>query len=231
MTDPVQFKIIDFVGNPLANQFWAAEEPSGWLAIILPGLGYTSDMPLMFFTRRLLQTRGVDVLNLDPATRSSEFQNASEETQLAWLKADVISGINYGTSQGNYKGIILAGKSIGTLAIAQAVEAAEAILPTTLIWITPLLRWREVKDAAMKAAGPQVLLCGSADPTFVVDELNEIITHKPLANAFVAPGANHILEVEGDEQATFHGICDAMLFAGNFLDRAMSSPSNGLDQP
>lgn len=226
MTNPTQYTISDFRGQALANQFWAAEEPNGWLGLVLPGLGYTSEMPLMFFTRRLLLWRGVDVLNLNPATHSDAFQNSSDEVQLNWLKTDVLSGLNSGLSAQNYKGIILAGKSIGSLAIAQAVAEAEAYLPTTLIWITPLLRWQVVVDAALKAVGPQVHICGGADPTYDAEKLNQIIAEKPLANAFVAPGANHILEVQGNEQATFRGICEAMLFVGNFLDRTFANVSS-----
>ncbi|MHB0924340.1 MAG: hypothetical protein ACYC6H_11765 [Bellilinea sp.] len=226
MTEPIQYEIYDFRGQALANQFWAADEPNGWLSLILPGRGYTSDMPLMFFTRRMLLWRGVDVLNLNPAARSDAFQNSTEEEKLTWLKADVLSGLTAGLSARNYKGILLAGKSIGSLAIAQAVAEAETYLPTTLIWITPLMRWQVVVDAALKAVGPQVHVCGGADPTYDAEKLNQIIAEKPLANAFVAPGANHILEVQGDEQATFRGICEAMLFVGNFLDRTFANAPN-----
>lgn len=225
MTEPVEYTISDFRGQTLANQFWAADEPNGWLGLILPGRGYTSEMPLMFFTRRMLLWRGVDVLNLNPATRSDAFQNSTDEEQLAWLKADVLSGLKAGLSARNYKGIILAGKSIGSFAIAQAVAEAEAYLPTTLIWITPLLRWQLVVDAALKAVGPQVHVCGGEDPTYDAEILNQILAEKPLANAFIAPGADHILEVQGDEQATYRGIFDAMLFVGNFLDRTFANVS------
>lgn len=218
MTQPLQLRIESHAGELLANQFWAADEPNSWLAVILPGKGYTMDMPLLFFTRRLLLWRGADVLNLNPATHSESFLNASDQEQLAWLKADVVEGMKTGLKQKNYRGIILAGKSIGSLAIAQAVSQAEALMPTAIIWLTPLLRYSVVVDAALKANGPQAHLCGGADSTFNPVILNQILTKKPLARAFVAPGANHILEVPGDDRMTFNGISDAMIFLGKFLD-------------
>lgn len=211
-------------GPSLANQFWPAEHPINWLAILLPGLNYTHDMPLMFFTRRLLMRRGIDVLNLSPNIRSDTFQNASPEAQLEWLKADVISGLGVGLSQGNYQGVIIAGKSIGTLSIAGALDQAEALLPTIPLWITPLLKWEAVTDAAMRAGGPQLFLCGNADPTFVPNALEEILAEKPLAKAFIAPGANHNLENEGDERDTFIGIFQGMAFMADFLDQAIPNP-------
>ncbi len=120
-------------------------------------------MPLLFFTRRLLQWRGVDTLNLNPAARSDAFQKSSDDEQLAWLKADVLAGLKKGLEQKTYLGIVLAGKSIGSLAIAQAVSQAEALLPTAIVWLTPLLRYPVVVDAALAANGPQVHLCGGAD--------------------------------------------------------------------
>lgn len=211
-------------GGSLLNQFWPSEHPKNWLAILLPGLNYTHDMPLMFFTRSLLMRRGIDVLNLTPDTHSDSFQTASQQSQLDWLKEDVISGLGVGLSQGNYQGVILAGKSVGSLAIAGGIKQAEAILPTILLWITPLFKWDVVINGALQAAGPQLFLCGSADPTFVPDALGKILTEKPLATAYIAPGANHILEVEGDDKAAFKRICEGMVFMADFLDQAINNP-------
>ncbi len=227
MPDLKQLNIPAFNGVPLPNQFWPAEHPNNWLAILLPGLNYTHDMPLMYFTRRLLMQRGIDVLNLNPNTRSGSFQNATQEAQLAWLKADMISGLGVGLSQGNYQGVILAGKSIGTLSIAGALEQAEALLPTILLWITPLFKWEVVNQAAMQAEGPQLFLCGSADPTFVPKTLEKILAEKPLASAFIAPGANHNLECEGDVKEAFNGIFQGMAFMADFLDQAIPNPGHG----
>src|SRR5574340_133435 len=223
MAEPYQLKVEGYDGKPLANLFWPADQPNGWLAIILSGLGYTSDMPLMFFTRRLLQWRGADTLNLNPATRSEAFQNSSNELQLAWLKADVLAGLKTGLGQKPYRGIVLVGKSIGSLAIAQAVSQTESLLPTVIVWLTPLLRSSVVLDAALGAAGPQAHICGGADSTYVPEAVNQILAKKPRARAFIAPGADHILEVPGDERATFTGIGDAMLFLGGFLDETFQA--------
>lgn len=218
MAEPFSLKVKGYDGKPLANLYWPAEKSNGWLAIILPGLNYTSDMPLLFFTRRLLQWRGVDTLNLNPAARSDAFQNSSNELQLAWLKADVLAGLKTGLEQKNYQGVVLAGKSIGSLAIAQAVSQAESLLPTAIVWLTPLMHDPVVLDAAFGAIGPQAHICGGADPTYIPEALSQILAKKPRARAFIAPGGNHILEVPGDERATFDGIGKAMLFLGEFLD-------------
>ena len=226
MVYPRTLSLTDYTGQELANQFWTADRPVGWLAVLLPGLGYSSDMPLLFFTRRMLLWRGVDVLNLNLATRSAAFQGASEAEQLTWLKADVLSGIEAGLSQGEYRGLILAGKSIGSLAIAGAVEHAQDRIPTALVWLTPLLKLDVVVQAALSVSGPQVYLCGDADSTFVPERLQQILSAKPQASAYVAKDANHSLEVPGNDRATFQGFSEAMLFLGKVLD-AVLAPSAG----
>lgn len=222
MIEPIQLRIEGYDGKPLSNLFWLADSPNGWLAVILPGRGYTSDMPLLFFTRQLLRWRGIDVLNLNPSTQSEGYQSASGEMQLAWLKSDVLAGLTVGLSQKRYKGIVLAGKSLGSLAIAQAETQAESLLPTGIAWLTPLLRFKVVMDAALKASGPQVYLCGGSDEAYIPEKLSHILAQKPLSKAFVAPGANHNLEVPGDDQATFHGFSGAMLALGAFLDELLN---------
>jgi hypothetical protein len=227
MADPRSLSIIGFNQQPLDNQFWPSEKSVGTLAILLAGLNYNMDMPILFFARRLLLWRGVDVLNLNPNTRSNAFKNAPEPDQLTWLQADMQAGIQAGLAQSNYRQLILVGKSIGSLAIATVLEYAQAFLPTTSVWLTPLLRYEVVFQAAMNTPGPQVHLCGGADSTYKADRLQQILNTKPNASAFIAEGANHILEVPGDDQATFTGFSGAMLFLGKFLDSILPPTGTG----
>lgn len=227
MADPRKLPITGHAGKPLDNQFWPADQPVGALAILLPGLNYTMDMPVMFFPRRLLLWRNVDVLNLNPAARSAEFQSVAEVEQLAWLQNDFQAGLMVGLSQARYQKLILVGKSIGSLAIAVGAEFAQSKLPTALVWLTPLYRYDIVVQAAMKASGPQVHICGGADPTYKPDRLQQILTAKSDASAYIAEGANHNLEVLGNDQATFTGFSEAMLFLGNFLDSVLGQATAG----
>jgi len=227
MADPRKLPITGHAGKPLDNQFWSADQPAGTLAILIPGLNYTMDMPLMFFPRRLLLWRDLDVLNLNPDARSTAFQNATELEQLAWLQHDVQAGLMVGLAQGKYQQLVLVGKSIGSLAIAVGAEFAQSVLPTALVWLTPLFRYDVVVKAAMKASEPQVHICGGADPTYKPDRLQQILTAKSDASAYIAEGANHNLEVLGNDQATFTGFSEAMLFLGKFLDSVLAQSTTG----
>jgi len=181
----------------------------------------------MFFTRRLLLWRGVDVLNLNPAARSTAIQNATAAEQLSWLHADVLAGLKVGLAQAKYQQLILVGKSIGSLAVAVGAGSAQTMLPTAIIWLTPLFHYEVVVQAALKATGPQVHICGGADSTFKPDRLQQILAANSTASAFIAEGANHNLEVPGNDQATFAGFSEAMLFLGKFVDSVLVQSTGG----
>lgn len=227
MAEPRSLKISGYHGSTVHSQYKVADKPSGWLGILLPGLNYSMDMPLMFFTREMLLWRGVDVLNLNPAARSAEFQSASEGEQLSWLQADLQAGIQAGLAQKNYRGLILAGKSIGTLALATIGASIEDKIETAWVWITPLLRRDVVMQAAMGVKGRQAFLCGGADSTYKASRMEQILARQPLASAYIADSANHSLEVPGDDQKTFTGFSKAMIFLGKFLDQDLSTATTG----
>jgi hypothetical protein len=178
-------------------------------------------MPLLFFTREMLHWRGVDVLNLNPATNSPDFKNLSESGQSAWLKTGVDAGIEAGLRQGRYSGLILGGKSIGSLSVAASDLTLADGRSTALLWITPLFRRDSVFQAALAFNGPQVFLCGAEDSTYSPDRLDQILKNQPQATAIVVERANHSLEVPGDDHATFKGLSQAMLFLGSFLNQLL----------
>lgn len=182
----------------LSNLFFTTSKPRGWLGVILPGLNYSQDMPLLYYTRMLLLHHQADVLNLMPATSSSEYKAADHEGRYAWLRADIAAGLDAGLSQGNYRGIILTGKSIGSIGLAVGLPLARSCLPTRAVWITPLLREAVVLQAALADESPALFLCGSGDSTFDPAALNRIQEKRPQARAWIGKGGDHSLEVGSD---------------------------------
>ncbi|MFL7792412.1 MAG: hypothetical protein AB8I69_09755, partial [Anaerolineae bacterium] len=54
--------ISDYHGAPLSNTFMRQEQTTRQLAVVLPGQGYTTHMPVLYYPTCLLMNRGVDVL-------------------------------------------------------------------------------------------------------------------------------------------------------------------------
>lgn len=221
MKPPVTLSIKTSTGRSLDNRFFTAGHPNGWLALVLPGLGYSADMPLLYYPKLLLLNRGVDVLQLMPATLSEEFQGLDTNSRQDWLRADVLAGLHTGLAQRQYRGIILVGKSISSIAIALGLEAAQSRLPTLAVWLTPLFRETVVMDAAHACKNASFFLCGGADSTYLHDNLDAILKQNTKAIACVIPGADHSLELGGDEEGTFRAIQEGMQALAHFLDDSL----------
>lgn len=218
---PSQLSIVNASGRSLSNLFFRADHANGWLALVLPGLGYSADMPLLYYSKMLLFDRGVDVLQLMPATQSPEFQSLDAKNREGWLRRDILAGLEVGLRQRSYRGLVLVGKSIGSISVALALPTAQSRLPTCAVWLTPLFREAIVMDAAFSCKGPSFFLCGSADSTYQQEKMDSILKLNPKAIAWIAAGADHSIEINGDEEATFQAMKEGMQTLGRFLDEAL----------
>jgi hypothetical protein len=218
---PISLPITSANNRPLSNLFFTSDHPNGWLALMLPGLNYTADMPLLYYSKMLLMNRGVDVLQLMPETMSVKFQALDAENRKNWLRSDMLAGLQAGLEQSNYRALILVGKSIGSLGMALALPTAQSRLPTCAVWLTPLFREAVVMDAAFACEGPSFFLCGGADGTYQEEKLDSILKFNTKAIARVIAGADHSLELTGDEEATFQALREGMQAMERFLDEIL----------
>jgi hypothetical protein len=221
MNQPSQLSISNPNGRPLSNLFFRADRSRNWLAFMLPGLGYTADMPLLYYSTLLLLNRGVDVLQLKPATQSEDFRALDGDSRINWLRSDMLAGLEAGLMQHNYAGIVLVGKSIGTISIALGLSTAQSRLPTCVAWLTPLFREGIVMEAALSCNRPSFFLCGDADSTFQPIKLDLILKSNRGAVAHVVKAADHSLEIYGQEDLTFQALQEGMQAFGSFLDSAL----------
>ena len=182
---------------PLSNKFIKHKTPSDRLALIFPGLRYTCDMPLLYYSTELLLERGCDVLQLWIDSEAPEFERISqaELTQqlLEYSEALLIAGKNGGT----YNDLLLVGKSLGTLTMTLMLTNDQAFLNETTIWFTPLVNLPPVSQVMLSLSGPAFIAGGDADPTFEQEAVSQI---KAKANTTVTvlKDANHSLEIPGD---------------------------------
>lgn len=182
---------------PLTNKFIKHKTPSERLALIIPGLRYTCDMPLLYYAARLLLERGCDVLQLwiDPDAPDFERISQAELTQqsLKYSQALLIAGKNGGT----YNDLLLVRKSLGTLTMTLMLTHDQAFLNETTIWFTPLLNLPPVSQVMLSLSGPTFVAGGDADPTFEQEAVSQIKS-MPNATISVLKDADHSLEIPGD---------------------------------
>ena len=191
MKPPTTLSIQTTSARVVDNRFFDAGLSNGWLALVLPGLAYSADMPLLYYSKLLLLNRSVDVLQLMPATLSAEFQALDADGRQEWLRQDVLAGLEAGLAQRDYRGILLVGKSIGTIGVALSLREAEARLPSVAVWLTPLFREKVVMDAAMTDEGPAFFLCGGADERGMLRRPSGRIDVEPVVAHHI--GGGHVL--------------------------------------
>ena len=216
-----ELPITRYGDQPVPNIFFHQEEGVKTLAVLLPGLNYTCDMPLLYYFTRLLELRGADVLQLHANYTSTDFQTASPLERIQRLSGDGRkehdSAVESGLARQSYTRLVLVGKSIGTLALAHLIgtpNGAEAVT----IWLTPLLGQPCLVEAAMKSRGPTLFVAWTADPAFDAAALARI-QESTGAEAFLVEGANHSLEIPGDPLGSIRIIGEIMQGLASFLDQ------------
>jgi hypothetical protein len=174
------------------------EGDPGRCAVVLPGVRYLSQAPLLWFAREAAQARGWSVLEL------SERAPAGEEP-FAWMR-DRARRMLGATDAGT---VAVVGKSLGS---AAAPLAAERALPA--VWLTPLLIRPDVVSALASSTAPALLVGSAADPTWANGE-------QPVGAAIdrlELDGLDHSLQVEGDPLASLDVLRQVTERIGTFLD-------------
>jgi hypothetical protein len=175
------------------------EGDPGRCAVVLPGVRYFSQAPLLWFAREAAQAAGWSVLEL------SERAPADQEP-FAWMRDRAGRALE---TAGSGR-VALIGKSLGS---AAAPLAAERGLPA--VWLTPLLIRPEVATALRGATAPALLVGSAADPTWAGGE-------RPAGRSVEVlefDGLDHSLQAEGDPVRSLEVLREVTERIGAFLKR------------
>lgn len=207
---------IDGYDARVANSYWT--NGSDTLLIMLPGLGYTNQMPLMFYLHQLAIAKSWDVLQVDYDYRRIPQQTSGEEWSARML-ADVQPAIDTALAQGSYRHVVLAGKSIGTRVMSVLLENGFD-KATAYVWLTPLLRAESVRTAIMKQQ-PSVAIFGDQDYAVQGVELG------PIAQAgtsmIVMPGGDHGMMIQGSVPESIAGLALVINELDAWLDQHVAA--------
>jgi hypothetical protein len=218
-----EFTSLAFQGygeQPVPNLFMRQAGAASTLAVVYPGLNYTCDMPLLYYPANLLLERGADVLQVKADYSGAAFQALPGTERFQWAYADAAAALGAGRAQREYAQVVLIGKSIGTLALAQLIStgAAEG---AAVIWLTPLLHQPVIVEAALRHPGPALFAVGTGDRTYDTAALARI-REATGAEAVFVEGGNHRLEIEGDLYRSLKAMEEVLRGIERFLDRHSS---------
>jgi len=191
-------KIAGYRGEAVPNTFLRQDGDADHVAILLPGLRYTCDMPLLHYSARLLLHLGADVLRVEYAyDRRAEYQALADVEQDRWFSTDVTAACRLALAQRTYRRITLIGKSMGTLAMGRLLITEAALARAEAIWLTPLLTQDTLRKQMQQHRGRALFAIGTADPFYDADALAELRAATG-GDAVVVEGADHSLEIKGD---------------------------------
>ena len=171
------------------------QKGSRFLAVLLPGMGYSADRPLLYYAGRLALEHGGDLLRLDYGEcelDQSHFAGILEAALTAIREAE--------TPEHLY--IVLIGKSFGTIVAGKLMTRLRR--PTKLILFTPV-------RATLPAMNGERFLAfsGTADPHLSTDDISNWFGRShPQYELY--RDANHSLEIEGDTAASIDILSDAL---------------------
>ncbi len=189
-------------GRPLLQARFTAGEGRE-LAIVLPGLRYGCDRPLLHGTAALFERTGCDVARLEFDYAEDEaFLGAPDADQFARIAADGRDVVAHLSAMRPYERVWLIGKSLGTLTMGAALSAGLcAPERTRAIWLTPSLLGTPLLSWMRDWPGRELAVLGTEDPSSR-PELREALGRQPGLTLHMVTGADHGFDhVEGPDAA------------------------------
>lgn len=160
------------------------------LAVIFPGIGYTADKPLLYYSRKLSERAGYEIRTIPfhgfPKKAKGDAEKLRVSCELACKQAaDHLKD----TDLGSYDDVLFIGKSIGTVAAANIAAHSSPAAHIRLILFTPL------EETFSYSFSDAVVFTGSSDPWTGgrKSRIAELCAQRGIP-CFVIPDANHSLE-------------------------------------
>lgn len=185
------------------------EERKRGLAVFFPGIGYHTDKPLLYYSKKLAAAYGYEILEADYGTLPAGNIKGNHEkmTEAFRQGLDAVTEQLADVDFVRYERILFVSKSIGT-----AVAAAYALqnrLPALHIYYTPV-------EESFQAIGTEgIVFHGTADP-WARTEVIRSECHKRGLPLYITEDANHSLET-GNVQTDLKNMARIMERAEEYI--------------
>jgi hypothetical protein len=166
-------------------------------AVVLPGVRYFSQAPLLWFAREAAQARGWSVVEVD------ERAPAGEEP-FGWMREQAKRALDAASDAAQ---VVAIGKSLGSIAATLVTGPA--------VWLTPLLTRPEIVEALGATEAPTLLVGSRADPTWA----DGTVPDNPALDVLELDGLDHSLQLSGDPLASLDALRDVTARVALLFDR------------
>jgi predicted alpha/beta-hydrolase family hydrolase len=176
------------------RHYRVADDPAG-LVVLLPGVHYGPDGPLLFYPAAALREAGWDTLQL-----TYRFQRDISDFDPATLTAvvdDCRTAIAAALEQRPYPKLVYLGKSLGAGVEALLCAEDEASLPTRAVYFTPPIGMPIFDPFFARTPQPALIVLGTQDRFYDEDILGQLRQTRPFSLTLVE-GADHAMIIPGD---------------------------------
>ena len=212
-----ELRITGYDKKPIKNTLTYLDKPSGKIAIVFPGIGYTCQMPLLYHTTNVMVQHGYDVLWVE-YQYGEVWHGMVEEKRLEMVGFDAEAALSAAMSHQKYKDIVLVGKSLGSYALA-ALNKTHGIKKS--VGLTPLLERKLIYPIMDQKAGAGLFIIGSIDPEYSQERLDAL--KKNGGKVLVIPDADHSIEIHtaglrGDVHKSIEVLAKVVKEVDSFID-------------
>lgn len=183
------------------------------IAVILPGIGYHKDKPLLYYAAKLAQNSGYGIIQIEYRDMPQKIRGNAEMMQTAAAlacrqAAEQLRDIDPSA----YDSILLIGKSIGTVAAAEYAAAQK--ISAKQIWYTPL---NATFSYTPVPSGSCIAFLGEADPWSDVSKLKQDAAAQQIP-LYLYPDCNHSLEC-ADMIRNIENLREVMQITSDFINK------------
>lgn len=177
------------------------------IACLFPGIGYTCDKPLLYYSAKLLKGLGWEIVPVPYSGFPSGVKgNPGKMRQCAEMALEQAETLLREIDWGGYGEILFIGKSVGT--VACAAYARRHGLACRQVFFTP------VEDSFRYAGRDTIAFHGTADPWAETKAIEEACRRLEIP-LYETEGANHSLET-GDVDADIRELRKVMKVVREF---------------
>ncbi|MBR5110558.1 MAG: alpha/beta hydrolase [Clostridia bacterium] len=180
------------------------------IVCLFPGIGYTCDKPLLYYSWKLLKGMGWEVVRVSytgfPSGVKGNPEKMRQAGQMALEQAEeILKGIDWS----EYTDILLIGKSVGT--VVCAAYARRHHIPCRHVFFTP------IEDTFRFVSNPAIVFHGTADPWADTKAIENSCQQKGI-QIYETENANHSLET-GDVDFDIQTLRDTMRIVKAYAEK------------
>ncbi|WP_243354392.1 alpha/beta hydrolase [Bacillus litorisediminis] len=209
MVNRKSYPLTNSKGRTIESALFTKDDKNHKLAILLPGAGYNTKMPIFYYATRLFLEMEYDVLHINYDFSGKEYEKLSNDEFFRCIKEDVFAGYDEVISDLHYQEFAVLGKSLGTIAMASLFDEKKELGQAKAIWLTPLIHNHFVFEHMINTAQKSFAVIGTNDFCFREERWREI-KEKANYDTLLLDQADHSLDKKGDVLSSIEALKTTM---------------------